>query len=116
MPLSCDCDVDYDWYADPCSDFSVYPARSGCRCESCGASIQGGDDCLRFDCYEVGEFGDEILRPAGETCRSCRHRTCNEMYSGRRYYKCGLMPGSHGPATDIVLKSPACSFWEVVND
>jgi len=47
--------------------------------------------------------------PEGETCRTCAYIKVNQQ--SRRYYKCGLVPMTHGPATDIRLKSPACSFW-----
>jgi len=51
--------------------------------------------------------------PDGATCKTCRHCTYNEMYSGRRYYKCGLVRSTHGYATDIRLKTPACSRYEI---
>lgn len=50
--------------------------------------------------------------PKGETCKSCRH------YSGHRrskiYRKCGLVRArwTGGPGTDILARSPACSYWE----
>lgn len=47
--------------------------------------------------------------PAGETCGSCDHRVVN---SGK-YSKCGLNRlRTHGAATDIVRRSPACKFWK----
>ena len=47
--------------------------------------------------------------PVGETCRSCRHAVRNYA----RYYKCALMKKawSHGAATDIKLRWPACLAW-----
>lgn len=51
--------------------------------------------------------------PQGETCRSCRHSTPHDC--SKRYWKCGLVQWIRGAATDIVLKSPACSMWEARN-
>ena len=47
--------------------------------------------------------------PAGETCGTCRH-----LRRFGRYSKCALMAHgwTHGLGTDILQKSPACSFWE----
>jgi len=47
--------------------------------------------------------------PEGETCGSCGNRVTNQHQ--RKYYKCGLTKWTNGAATDIRLKSPACSFW-----
>ena len=70
-------------------------------------------------------FGDEIRKPvkhrvkgyasrpgsgpAGETCRSCKHKTAHQY--NRTYWKCGLVKPTAGPGTDIRLKSPACAYW-----
>jgi hypothetical protein len=50
--------------------------------------------------------------PAGETCGSCRHHA--ERWLARTYHKCGLMSAywTGGGATDIRVRSPACSRWE----
>ncbi|MGH8326882.1 MAG: hypothetical protein ACRET2_08985 [Steroidobacteraceae bacterium] len=50
--------------------------------------------------------------PAGETCGSCKH--CGRMRQAKRWIKCLLMRArwSHGRATDILARSPACSKWE----
>ena len=49
--------------------------------------------------------------PAGETCGSCKHMAGR----GGRYRKCRLAESkwTHGPATDVLARSPACSKWEV---
>jgi hypothetical protein len=49
--------------------------------------------------------------PEGETCGSCSWCRAKQMRSGRRFYKCGRMTRAwtHGRATDICLRSPACS-------
>lgn len=49
--------------------------------------------------------------PSGETCKTCRHSFARSMTS-KRYWKCGLVPITHGPATDIRVGSPACSKWQ----
>jgi len=48
--------------------------------------------------------------PSGETCKTCRHLTVRRF--ANRYYKCGLVRATGGPATDVRLKSPACRAWE----
>lgn len=50
--------------------------------------------------------------PAGETCKSCRHRVARQY--AKAYWKCRLMAAAwtHGRSTDIRLKSPACRRWE----
>lgn len=49
--------------------------------------------------------------PAGETCATCQH--ARRM---GRYAKCGHPIrhhfNTHGPATDIRLRTAACSKWE----
>jgi hypothetical protein len=47
--------------------------------------------------------------PVGETCRSCANAVSHE--TSRRYWKCALIKPTHGPGTDIRLKSPACAYW-----
>ncbi len=48
--------------------------------------------------------------PEGETCGSCKHI----VRKSRRYRKCGLNRArwTHGPGSDILAGSPACSKWE----
>jgi len=50
--------------------------------------------------------------PKGETCKTCNHCYGNKSGTGKVFYKCGLVKPTHGPATDVLLKSPACSRWE----
>lgn len=47
--------------------------------------------------------------PKGETCKTCKHAT-----RFGRYSKCSVVKArwSHGRKTDILLKAPACKFWE----
>lgn len=49
--------------------------------------------------------------PRGETCGSCEHivrtGTCR-----RTYFKCALIKWTHGAATDIRKRDPACGRWE----
>jgi hypothetical protein len=53
--------------------------------------------------------GDK-LGPAGETCGSCKHHIVRH-WAGR-YHKCRFGPDSHGPATDLRVRWPACEKWE----
>lgn len=47
--------------------------------------------------------------PDGETCGSCKH-----IFRTSRYRKCEKRKSawSHGFATDVFARSPACKFWE----
>lgn len=51
--------------------------------------------------------------PEGETCKTCEHR-CRVGGGRRAYSKCGLMRAAwtHGPGSDIKLKTPACALWK----
>jgi len=49
--------------------------------------------------------------PAGESCRTCRNSR-RRNHGHRAYWKCRLVRESHGPATDIRLKTPACRRWK----
>jgi len=46
--------------------------------------------------------------PSGETCGSCRHIIRVQS----RFPKCNLTKWTNGAATDILVRSPACKFWE----
>ena len=51
--------------------------------------------------------------PQGETCGTCVH--CAYTGSGkRRYPKCDVIRfrWTHGPGTDILVRSPACEMWQ----
>lgn len=52
--------------------------------------------------------------PRGETCNTCAHCRLRVSRGERRYYKCQLLIGqwTHGRATDVVLRSPACAKWQ----
>jgi hypothetical protein len=55
--------------------------------------------------------------PAGQTCGTCKFAT-RTGHSRKSYFKCMVIRHrwTHGPGTDILLKSPACSFWKAKND
>ena len=50
--------------------------------------------------------------PDGETCRTCKNAVRLD-YHDKAYWKCGLMRSvwTHGAASDIKLKWPACGDW-----
>ena len=50
--------------------------------------------------------------PAGQTCGTCRHAWRIGTYR-KAFHKCEIIRHrwTHGPGTDILLKSPACSMW-----
>lgn len=48
--------------------------------------------------------------PKGETCGTCKHLEVNRRQ--KKFFKCGLVDWSFGPATDIRRKDPACPKWE----
>jgi hypothetical protein len=56
-----------------------------------------------------GYFMPPGTGPAGETCGSCKH-----IARGDKYRKCrrNEVRWTHGPKTDILSRSPACSAWE----
>lgn len=51
--------------------------------------------------------------PKGETCKTCVHSCATGGYR-KTYYKCAVIKHrwTHGPGTDILIKSPACSMWK----
>jgi hypothetical protein len=51
--------------------------------------------------------------PQGETCASCAH-CCYVRGGTKAYPKCGVIRHhwTHGPGTDIRMRSPACELWE----
>lgn len=51
-----------------------------------------------------------LLANNGETCGTCGNLD-QEQHNSRSYYKCGLIPSTSGPGTDIRLKWPACNLW-----
>lgn len=58
-----------------------------------------------------GYFGPPGAGPEGQTCGTCAHLCCIAM--SKRYWKCGRARGkwTHGRATDILVRSPACIGW-----
>lgn len=48
--------------------------------------------------------------PEGERCGTCSFAR-RHGHHGRYYWKCGLVLSTHGAATDIRLKTPACRKW-----
>ncbi len=50
--------------------------------------------------------------PEGESCKTCNFYSL--IHYSRDYRKCGLRVASwtHGPGSDILASSPACSKWE----
>ena len=52
--------------------------------------------------------------PKSETCSSCANIRLMQNYA-KRYYKCVCRAGvwTHGAATDVKYRSPACSYWRV---
>lgn len=54
--------------------------------------------------------------PAGKTCRDCVHSYAKRL--GKTYYKCLLAKSkwTGGRASDILLRSPACSRFESSSD
>ena len=51
--------------------------------------------------------------PKGQTCGTCKHYR-RVKYRDYVYLKCGLVEAdwTHGVATDIKARWPACSEWE----
>ena len=57
-----------------------------------------------------GHAGTPGTGPSGETCGTCKYLACHRP-NKKRYYKCGIGNITHGPATDIRLKDPACEHY-----
>lgn len=51
-----------------------------------------------------------LREPSGEKCGSCKHLFAHKW--SKTYHKCGIGPVSHGPATDVRVRWPACVKWE----
>lgn len=51
--------------------------------------------------------------PSGETCKTCIHHRATGS-NKKTFYKCFLLAfrWTHGPGTDIRLKSSACELWK----
>lgn len=54
--------------------------------------------------------------PVGETCGSCQHHVVRQY--ARAYHKCALNRScwTGGRKTDILVRWPACSKWEKIED
>ncbi|HRJ61472.1 MAG TPA: hypothetical protein PKZ99_09890 [Azospirillaceae bacterium] len=73
-----------------------------------GPGYHGG---RRRNTPSAAHFKDPGSGPMGQTCGGCWH--LNKVgHHGKSYHKCGLVRWTHGAATDIRLKDPACSGWE----
>lgn len=60
MSLSCRCDFEFDYWAEPDTDFSI--SSEACRCHSCGQRIKAGDTVLKFTCWrEADDDSDDPL-------------------------------------------------------
>jgi hypothetical protein len=53
--------------------------------------------------------------PKGMTCRTCLHAQQQDGGT-RNYWKCAIIRHrwTHGPGTDIRLKSPACFYYQPI--
>lgn len=61
-----------------------------------------------------GYFAPPGTGPAGETCRTCKHRVVSGTGSGKTFPKCGLNRAkwTSGRGSDILVSAPACRVWE----
>lgn len=55
-----------------------------------------------------------LERRTTQTCGNCKHLTGHRR--NRAWFKCGLLPVTHGAGTDIRLKWPACRDWKAADD
>lgn len=68
---------------------------------------------VRFGLRASGYARRPGTGPAGETCRTCRFAV--KVGGGKsHFYKCEIIRHrwTHGPGTDIKLRSPACEMWQ----
>lgn len=54
--------------------------------------------------------GEDFCEVEGATCGNCEHRI-RRHYGGHHYIKCGLLPMTKGPATDIRAGWLGCVRW-----
>lgn len=52
-----------------------------------------------------------LLQESDETCGSCGHLKTIDWRTGKRFFKCDLMPDTRGPGTDVRKWWPACTAW-----
>lgn len=52
-----------------------------------------------------------LLAGNGETCGTCDYATLLDYHS-RGYWKCTAVPLTHGPASDVRKRWPACTKWK----
>lgn len=54
--------------------------------------------------------------PAGEICKTCRHKVTASNGGAKSFIKCLLRKATwtHGPGTDILAHSPACNKWQAI--
>lgn len=78
-----------------------------------GAPILDLTAAERHGCVPKGYPRRPGSGPAGQTCGTCVY-AIDIDYHGRCYYKCAIIKHrwTHGPGTDIKLKSPACELWQ----
>lgn len=59
-----------------------------------------------------GYYAPPGTGPADHTCGDCRHHVLKRM--SKTYHKCDRARGkwTGGRASDILVRSPACSGWE----
>lgn len=70
----------------------------------------GASGTARGPKVKKGYAGVPGTGPEGETCRSCRH--LYKVQGGNKAFpKCALRAATRGPATDVLMKSPACARW-----
>ena len=50
--------------------------------------------------------------PDGKACKDCAHKRLHESGARKRFWKCALIKPTKGAATDILMRSPACSRFE----
>lgn len=78
MPLACGCSDDYEWFFYPPTDYSMFPANGKRKRCSCGALIEHGSVCVRFDCFKTPAneienhiYGDEVPMAPKWLCERC---------------------------------------------
>lgn len=54
--------------------------------------------------------------PDGETCGTCKHHVTRHF--SKVYHKCELSrtKWTNGRATDILVRAPACKYWEAAEE
>jgi len=77
MTLSCDCDLNTDFFCEAVGEFMELKGKHCVRCLSCSELIGIGSICLKFVRGYTNEDGDEHITGHFYYCESCGDLFCS---------------------------------------